>query len=510
MVENTDQALREVFRGAGIVYAGLVIEMGIAFLAQVLAARYLSLGGFGGLTTGTAIVNLGAIVASLGLGSGLTRYLPRLDEKERARITWKTFTVTIPFALVLGVSISLNAETVAAAILNDPTVTPSIQIFGAAIPFATLLTLSIGGIRGCKLSSYRVYVENLLRPITRFALVIIAVVYGLGQVGFAFAYAIPYIFGGLVATWLFLRAIPELRSASINGDGNFRDMFSYSLPFTVTGTTAFIYRSADIFIVLSLIGSDAVGIYGVAYAAARLMLMFSTAFNFIGEPIASELEAEGTTHEMFRVNHSVLRWLLILSIPALVPFLFFPTEFITTIYRPRYGPGAEALTVLTIGFAIHNVFSAQGSLLRAIGTSRTLAANHVIGAVVNIGMNFTLIPRYGIFGAAISTTVSYLLMDLLMVFELRYYAGRYPLSRRLVAPVVIALPLYGVTALVAPAVPPSLLWVILASTVFAILYAALILVITGFTQEDLMLIRSAEEKYGIKLGPLNGLVRWFS
>jgi O-antigen/teichoic acid export membrane protein len=62
-MSDTDQAIRDVIKGAGVVYVGLFLELLIAFVAQVLAAQYLSVSGFGGLTTGTALLDIGSIVA---------------------------------------------------------------------------------------------------------------------------------------------------------------------------------------------------------------------------------------------------------------------------------------------------------------------------------------------------------------------------------------------------------------------------------------------------------------
>lgn len=43
-----DQAVRDVLKGARVVYAGLTINMALAFIAQRFAAVHLSIAGFGG------------------------------------------------------------------------------------------------------------------------------------------------------------------------------------------------------------------------------------------------------------------------------------------------------------------------------------------------------------------------------------------------------------------------------------------------------------------------------
>lgn len=514
--QKQDQAIRDVVRGAGIVYVGLVLEMGVAFLAQWIAANVLSVSDFGGVTTGVAVLNMGAIVASLGLGNGLTRYLPRFDETERAAVARGSIGVTFVLSLILGVVVVLNAQHVA-SLMGDARIAPSIQVFAATIPLATLLTVAIGGIRGQKQSRYRVYVENLLRPLSRFALVLVATVVAAGQMGFASAYAVPYWLGGLLALFLFDRALPGTllspqtlvsdirRQLSLVGD-----ILRYSLPFILSSASSFIYRSSDIFLLIWFIGSDAVGVYGVAYAAARLVLMFSTAFNFLNAPVASELEAGSGIEATIGVQRTVMRWLVVLSIPTLIPFVVFPEVFISGIYRDDYVAGAFALAVLTVGFTVHNVLSAQSNILKGAGYSKPDAINSFVGAVVNVSLNLLLIPRYGIAGAAAATTVSYLVIDGLLVLELWYITDQFVLTRSELAPVVVAGPLLAFVWYLKPFVPGTFPWLIVVTTVFGLIYAASCIITLGFNDDEVMLVRSIEERYDLQLGPITTIVERFS
>lgn len=510
MSRDRDQALRDILKGATVVYVGLLLEVLIAFLAQVLAAKFLSLEGFGGITTGTALLDIGAIVATLGFGEGLTRYLPRREAAEKQSLARTALLVTGVVATILGGAISLNAHTVAAVLFNDPAVTASIRIFGATIPFAAVLTVAIGGFRGQKISRYRVYVENLLRPTVRFVLVVCAVLLGLGQAGFALAYAIPYAVGAAVAVVLFARSMSGLFSSwSLDIRGS-TDAIRYSLPFTATGAATFVVRSIDIFLILSLRGSAAVAVYGVAYAAARLVTMFSTAVNYLATPVSSELEVTDGTAGLISINDVLLRWLVVASIPTLVPFVLFPTEFISIVYRPRYATGAAVMTLLAVGFGVHNVLSTLGNVHRALGNASELAANSVVAAVVNLGLNLVLIPRLGIFGAGIATVVSYLLMDLLMVVELLLNQGELGVGATALNPLLVGAPLFGVAALLAPTAPGTLVGIILFSAGFGLVYLVAVVVVLGFTPEEAMLVHSAEERLGFEGSPAGWLVDRFS
>jgi len=510
MSDGRDQAVRDIFKGAGVVYAGLVLEVGISFLAQVLAARYLRTADFGGITVGVTLVNLGAILGTVGLDEGLTRYLPRYGSADRPPFARLAFLVTLPVSLALGVAVAANAEFISTTLLRDPSVTTSVRIFGATIPFASVLVLAIGGIRGQEVSRYRVYVENLLRPALRFGLVVAAVVLGLGQTGFALAYAVPYAVGAAVALLLLARTFEGSVAAGRVDRERGAEVLRYSATLMVSRVANFLYRSVDVFLVLYFMGAGAVGTYGVAYAAARLVGLFSMAFNFLGAPISSRVEAETGVEDMVTAHQPALRWLVILSIPAMAPLLLFPEPFITAVYRPRYAAGAAAMVVLAVTFGVDNVFNAFGNLLRGMGASRSLALDAAIGAVANVALNLVLIPEYGIVGAAVATLAAYLLMDALKTAQLWYLTGRFPLSVPTVTPAVVGLPLLGLAYVLRDVVPTSLPGLVAFGAAFATVYLASVVVVLGFEPEEVMLVRSVEERFGVPLGPLDWVLRRFS
>lgn len=495
-MSDTDQAIRDVIKGAGVVYVGLFLELLIAFVAQVLAAQYLSVSGFGGLTTGTALLDIGSIVAGLGLAGGLTRYLPRIEREQKRSLVTTAVGISLANSMLIGGLVTLGAPLIATEVFGDPSVTVSIRIFGAAIPFSALLNVGIGGIRGEKESLYQVYVKNITQPLIRFFLVIVAVVLGLDQAGIAGAYALPYVVTSVLALFLLYRTLPP---TPFQIDVELTERVArYSIPLTASGVAGFVYRSVDIFLILYFLDSSAVGVYGVAYAAVGFMQMFSTAFNFLGAPVASELEHGGDIEEVMSVFRPVARWLVVGSVCAFVPLGIFSTEFISLIYGSRYAGGGLALAVLALGYGVQNVLSVNGPILQALGRSRILAFNSVLAALVNFGLNVVLIPRFGIIGAAVATAVSFILRDGLAAVEVCYLLNSTPIRWNVVGPALLAVPVLGALGVVvAPAVPTTFLWFLGISGVTCLAYCVLVLVAFGISQTEVMVLHSVEEQYGV-------------
>ena len=502
---DSDQAIRDVVRGASVIYVGLLLELCIAFFAQLIAARYLSVADFGGLTAGTALLNIGSIVAGLGLASGSTRYLPRVAAAEKRLLALFTLGLTALTSATLGIVVALNASFIATRILDNPSVAVSIRIFGIAIPFAALLNVAIGGIRGQERSIDRVLVKNLVQPIVRITLVVGAVLYGLEQAGLAGAYAIPHAISAVVAIVLLYRSLPDVPTTF--DAGLLSEVTRYSLPFTITGVSSFVYRSVDIFLILYLLGDTATGIYGVAYAAVSFMGMFSTGFNFLGTPVASRLEKGGDIEEEMELFRSVVRWLIVASVCALVPLGVFATDFISLIYRPKYSDGGPALAILAVGFAAKNVLSVHGSILQAVAKSKTLSANSVVAAVSNLSFNIIMIPRFGIVGAALATSLSFLIRDGLAATQTYVILGRSPLGPSSVRPLLPGVPfLLIVWTVVAPSTPGTLPWLLAVTGITTTIYITLVLVLFGISETEVMIIRSVEKRYDLDLSRIDWLI----
>ncbi|MUW13421.1 oligosaccharide flippase family protein [Halorubrum sp. CBA1125] len=506
---SQDDAVRGILKGAGVVYAGLILNMGIAFVAQRFAAVHLSIGGFGSLLSGTALLDVGAVVAGLGLSSGLIRYLPRVDEGQKRPLVKYAFLFTLPFSLVVAIPTVAFADVIASQVFGDPEIAISLRIFGATIPFAAILNLAIGGIRGQMVSRFRVYIKDILHPSIRFGLIMVAVVVGAGQAGFAAGYAIPYIVGAVVAVVLLWKVLPRGKGMEA-GKSVLPEMVRYSLPFTVSGLASFIYRSIDIFLILYLLDSRAVGMYGVAYAFARLIAMFSTAFTYLSTPVSSQLEDDDRVNEAVAVQGTIARWIIIATTAALVPMSVFASEFLGLIYRPAYATGGTVLVILVAGFAIKNVLQTHGPILEALGKSKLAAFNTSTAAVVNVVTNLALIPRFGIEGAAVATSISFIVLGGLPMVEVWYYTSLTSLSRTVFAPAFLAVPISIAAIPVFRATPPTLLWVLATSAAFVLFYAVAVIAVLGFTRADVMVIRSVEDKYGVPLGPFDAVLRRFS
>ena len=163
---------QDLFKGGVIIFAGLVFQLVISFLAKIVIARTIGRVDYGAVTLGSTLLTIISTFAILGMNHGLSRYIPRKDDVEYKRsVVLSAYQIAIPTAVVAGLVVALFSDVIAVRLFNDPGVGDVLWIFGLAIPFAVTVQVGIGTIQGLQLSIPKVAVRNVTQPLTRFLLV---------------------------------------------------------------------------------------------------------------------------------------------------------------------------------------------------------------------------------------------------------------------------------------------------------------------------------------------------
>ena len=140
-------------------------------------------------------------------------------------------------------------------------------------------------------------------------------------------------------------------------------------------------------------GQGSVGVYSVAVKVASiitfLMVAFRTAWPAFAYSIEDDKEARRTYAFVLTYLLAAVSWVA-LALGALAPWL---VELLTS--RPGYQRAEHAVGLLAFAFAAY-----AGYTVLAIGSGRARRTqlNWVvtgIGAAVNVGLNFWLVPRTG-------------------------------------------------------------------------------------------------------------------
>lgn len=195
-------------------------------------------------------------------------------------------------------------------------------------------------------------------------------------------------------------------------------MIKYSIFLVPTSMMWWIMNSSDRVMVTAMIGASANGIYAISYKFPSVLSVVSSVVNqawsysAIKENESSDREA--FNNKMYRLLVSVLTLTTGLLILLIKPILKF---YVSSEYYSawRYTP------YLFIGF----LFMSLGTFLSTSYTvnkdSKGFLLSGMAGAILNVILNWILIPKLGVAGAALATCLSYFMVFLYRAIDTRKY-----------------------------------------------------------------------------------------
>jgi O-antigen/teichoic acid export membrane protein len=186
-----------------------------------------------------------------------------------------------------------------------------------------------------------------------------------------------------------------------------KNYLSFSLPMIPALLSVWGLNMADKLFIERYVGLSQVGLYSLANTFSQIVLIFSAAFYSAYNPlfyrIANSKDQKNAKEILFKYNKIYVQILILVS------FLitFFAKEIIIILIDPRYFDAYKYLQILILGI----LFSQMSGLLNlSIYQSKKTKQLTIIvtsTGMLNIILNFLLVPTFGAYGAAIATCFSY-------------------------------------------------------------------------------------------------------
>jgi O-antigen/teichoic acid export membrane protein len=196
-----------------------------------------------------------------------------------------------------------------------------------------------------------------------------------------------------------------------------REMLSYALPLMPSAVLWWITSISDRYFLLHYHGAALMGLYA---AASRIPTALTFLVGIFLE--AWQYTAIGMGEERRAARYGqIWAMLLPLAVGGAAGLIAIAYPLVSVIYAPEYAGAVAFIPWLTLSA----LFSALSSFLSSIYVVRLKSSATLLsalcGALLNLALNFMLIPRLGGIGAALATVFSYALVFLVRVLHTRRY-----------------------------------------------------------------------------------------
>src|SRR3954451_6380784 len=394
--------MRRLARHSAIYGLGGLVSRVLATILLPLYTHYLPPDAYGRVEIVTAATAVLAIVLQMGIASAFFRfYFDAKEPPEKLTVVRTSFWFTMAMAtvgLVIGV---VFAGPIAhwIGLGNDPWLVRA----GAVGLWAQTNYQQLTNLFRAEERSKAFAIASVTNVIvTVAAMVVFVAVFHWGAIGL--------VVGNFTGTLVVYLALVAYRTEQLGLEFDrtlFRGMQRFGMPLVPSALALWTINFVDREFISWYKGNAEVGVYSAAVKIAGVitfvMVAFRTAWPAFAYSIDDDRDAKRTYAYVLTYLLTFASWMS-LALGALSPWI---VELLT---NPRYQRAEKGVAVLAFAGAVY-----AGYTVLAIGSGRARKTqfNWVvtgIGAAANVGLNFWLIPKYGMVGAAISTAAAYVVL----------------------------------------------------------------------------------------------------
>ncbi len=365
----------------------------------VVATRELGVEGWGIFSYGLAFVGLFFLLGDFGINTFITKEMSR-DEEGKHKYLATAIVIRLSFLLIFFL----------AAILAGP------HLGKIELGFSMILVLATFSIfesirefaMSINRSRQRMEIEGFSKILINLSITVIGILL-LSQSAEPFSVAMAYMLGSIIATIYILWSIrKEFKGLKWKfSKENFKVIYNFSWPIVIMGFFGVLF-SLDTIMLGQMKSATEVGLYTTGQRVITLSSMIPGLIAVSILPIFSKYENDPI--RAGAIFEKIMRVLLAFGIPIAVGGIFFSYDIIALMFGPEFLAGTLTLQILMVSILASFPNIILTNLIFSKSLQKTFIFVTIFGVLLDIGLNFWLIPIYGAAGAAASTVLAELII----------------------------------------------------------------------------------------------------
>ncbi len=402
---------KKALRGASFILIMGALTSVFAYVVRMIIARNLSPAEYGLFYSMLTFILFFSVFRDMGLHQAMTKYIAEYNiHKDYSKI--KTFIVSsLLFQFIFSCLIFLILFSLSGFLAEHYFKTSlALGLFRFLIfyIFASMLIIWVLSIlAGFQSMGW----FSLIEPIKNIIIFVLALLFFYLDFNI-FTPAIAYIFASVITAIIMIIPLSKyifIFKCKIDDFwGTTAQLFRFGIPVIFTGVGHMIIAYIDVLLLTYFVALDSVGIYNVILPTAVMFLFLGRSISTILFPMISELWAKKDKVRVSEGINLIYNYSFALTLPLIFAIFIFADLFIGLLFGLEYVSGILAFRILLIGVLGYMIAEINHSALSGIGKPKIVTKIISIIAVINLVLNLILIPHFKLTGAAIATTVSYI------------------------------------------------------------------------------------------------------
>ena len=421
-----DKDFLELFKKGGLSFLIRIGGQIMGFLLSFVIAYYYGAQGLGKYVLVIVVLKIFTLIAKLGIDTFSIRFIAAFAKQGKWKsiqlLRKKTLVLLSVTSLVSSVIMYFLSDTISGMIDTSAEYIKLSSFFILPLVFFMLHYQSLRGLK--KIAEFSFFYRMSQATFSIVSIFIISTFIKSNNVPiYAYLTSLSIVSVLSVITyqfWFSKKAI--LNSEEIIEDLTIRNILKISVPLMLAQSVQFIMAWTDKLMIGNMMPAESVAVYGVAFRFSMGVSITLMAINSISSPKFAEKFASDDIKGMGKIAMQSAKMIFWTTIPLATILLIFP-KFFMGLYGPEFLIGFEVLRWLIIGRIVNALSGSVGNLMQMSGQQKTYMNILLIGAVINVILNYNLIPKYGINGAAFASVASLSFWNLSMVYMVKRKFG---------------------------------------------------------------------------------------
>ena len=396
-----NKELKKTVGHAGVYSIGIILNRAISFVMLPVYTRYLTPSDYGIIEILEMTADVLSIFAGMGLVYTIAKfYYQYQTDQERQQLVSTIFIMVITFfffACLAGVAVS---PFVSFLVFGTKEYTFYLLIAFVNLFFQFLVYIPMAYIRTQQKPVFFVVVSSIKLMLQLFLNILLLVYLEMGVLGVLYSTLISSV---IIGGWLTFYTFSQVRFRFS------RDMavqlLRFGWPFIFTGVGAFVLTYSDRYFLNYYWELSDVGIYALGYKFGFLLMMFPvTPLMNIWMVQRFELVNKEGYEKTFNQFFS---WFSIITLTVVLIVSLTVHDVLRIMSAPAFWDAYRVVPIILLAYFIQACTDFFNFGIFYTGKTKHMAYGTFLAVIVIIAMSFLLIPRFGIYGAAWATLVSF-------------------------------------------------------------------------------------------------------
>ena len=403
-----------------------VIGVASSLLTSIIISRCFSSSGVGIYSLSNSIISICLILSKFGFDIAIIKYISiDYNKKEYGDLHEKLKTICListVIALTLSLIIAISASALG-ELFGKENLGQLLRIMIWVLVPDTLVGLLAATFKAVKRTYTGLIFEsvsvNSARCILLILLVIILGNHDIEWVGYTYIIAACLMLLIAYALW---KRFTKNWEKNKSEHYSFRPVVKTAYPLLLVNSTNYILNTTDILMIGYLLPASEVGIYNIATKITLFSTMLLGAINALLGPRFAVLYKNEEKEKLSHLVKKASRLMFVGSITITV-LLFVLAKPILSIWGEEFVAGTTVLYISLIGQFFVLSTGPLATLLMMCGFEKIHRNNTIFCAILNIILNAILIPKIGIAGAAVASTISLAIKNTYCIYAVKKRLG---------------------------------------------------------------------------------------